>query len=158
MVRAYLFTIAIFLRYLLYLRLGGPKYNPCMGRSLSKTNKNKHCHQVDEFAHCEIGALYTLGCGSVIAVTEGYVTRLRMQKQRQHGSLIRVHSVYINARAYYPTFIQILLLHEPQSPSKGNLDSSTTAKRHVCCIRCDQESRNQYGRFRNESSEACSRR
>ena len=41
MVRAYLFTIAIFL----YLRLGGPISNLCIENSLSKTNKNQNCHQ-----------------------------------------------------------------------------------------------------------------
>ena len=161
MVRAYLFTIAIFLRYLIpYCRLGGPKFNLCVESWLFKTrNQNKSCHQSQfmSLTYYKTGALHILDHCSVIAVTQGHLRRLLLQKERQHGSLICVHNVYIDARACYPTIIQVLLLHEPQSPSEGDLDPSTAAKRHVCCIRCDPEGRDQYGRLRNESSEACSR-
>ena len=58
----------------------------------------------------------------------------------QYGSLVIIHSVYRSARSRHSLLVQILTLHEPQSKSQNDLDPPTTAKRHLCRLRCNPKS------------------
>ena len=109
-------------------------------------------------AHLKFGALHRSWLRDCIAIERSVIhlhcTTSRRNLSLRHGSLISVHGIYSNARACCSTLAQILTLHNPQSEGQDDLDPSTTAKRHVCRIRCHQESRVRHGRLRDKGLEA----